>query len=109
MEDVVVSQQRTLDNIILEKEYKHSVYITIGLIKGGDFRIILEFNDVDIDSLKKLNELFNLSKALEITSDILTKENYNVTHIVVEKFSANNQFKMIWECLSDDPNLSLEL
>ena len=107
MTDPIISQERILDRIILEDNFNYSVYTTIGLTEYNDFYVKLEFNDLDFESYKTVVSLYKLPKALKIYSDIITKENYNITHIAIEKFKTNNNLDMQWECLSDNPGLSL--
>jgi len=107
MKDPIISQERILDRITLEDNFNYSVYTTIGLTEHNDFYVKLEFNDLDEESYKSVISLYNLPKELKIQSQVITKENYDITHIVVEKFNTNNNYEMMWECLSDRPGPSL--
>jgi hypothetical protein len=109
MQDVIISKEKILDSIVLEGEYEYSAYITIGLNKTTDFYVSLVFTNLNEVSFKKLAELSQLSQALKIESSVIKKENYNISHIVVTRFVANNKLSMTWECLSDNPNFSLEI
>ena len=107
MEDVIICQPRTLDNILLDGKHSLSAYITIGLIKSGHFRIFLDFDNLDMDDVKYLYELYVPVRTLTITSKIIAKESYNISHIIIEKFRTEKKRSITWECIADDPNCSL--
>lgn len=111
MKEPVIVQTDIKDNIRLEDKYDYSTKLTIGLAEGGDFFLTIEFLDLAMDDFKTLAQLSKLPRQLSIKSDFIDKEKYNITHIVVTKFTANSNFAMTWECLSDDPSLydSLEI
>ncbi|WP_268848128.1 hypothetical protein [Flavobacterium aestivum] len=109
MKDVIISIERTLDTIIIETEHEFSGYITIGIVKGDDFYVKLEFTDLDTTKVSLLNKLFHLPKALKIESKIISKEQFPITHIVVETINADSDLNVTWDCLSDDPDFSLVL
>ena len=107
MEDVIISQERTLDKILIDGKHSYSAFITVGLVKSGHFRIFLDFENIDIETVKSLHKLYLPVKALQIKSKLLTRENYNITHIIVEKFRTGLPCSVFWECISDDINCSL--
>jgi hypothetical protein len=108
MEDVIISQERTLTTIVLEGKYSYAAYITIGLVKSGHFRVFIEFDNVDLATLKELHRLYLPVKALKIKCRIFTQENYNISHIIVEKFKTDRQrMSITWQCIADDPVCSL--
>jgi hypothetical protein len=107
MEDVIISQPRTLDTILLDGKHSLTAYITIGLIKSGHFRIYLDFENFDKESLDYLFELYLPVRALPITSKIIAKDSYNISHIIIEKFRIVEKVSITWECIADDPNCSL--
>lgn len=109
MKDIVITIDKVLDHVRLEGEMFYSAYITIGLVKGNDFYVKLEFIDLTNNTYRLLHDLFKLPKALKIESNIITKERYNITHIVIEKSNFDSLLNVTWECLSDDPSFSLEL
>ena len=107
MEDVIISQPRTLDTILLDGKHSLTAYITIGLIKSGHFRIYLDFENLEIEDVKYLHKLYEPIRALPITSKIIAKESYNISHIIIEKFRIVEKISITWECIADDPNCSL--
>jgi hypothetical protein len=107
MEDVIISQERTLDKILIDGEHSFSAYITVGLIKNGHFRIFLDFENLDLETLESLRKLYMPIKAFQIKSELLTREQYNISHIIIEKFRAHPPCSISWECISDDINCSL--
>lgn len=109
MKEIIISVERTLDNITFENEHDFSGYITIGLDSNNDFYVKIEFTDLDLQKIDLLNRLFHLPKALKVTSKIITKEEFPITHIVVEKVNSDSILNVTWECLSDDPDFSLIL
>jgi len=88
-EPIIVVENKP-DKVKIEQTESFNVNLTLGL---------------DEMQFKKLVELSKLNRRLEFDSEIVKKENYNITHIVVTEFSANNSFNMKWKCLSDDPSL----
>lgn len=105
MEEPVITQRRISDKIVLEGKYNYSVNLTIGLAEGGDFYLIIEFKNLIMEDLKILAHLSKSSGRLKINSELIEKEKYNITHIVVTKYNTTNDLQIIWECLSDDPDL----
>lgn len=102
--------QRTLDHIVLEGQYDYYAYITI---EGNNednkienFNIKLEFINLDSATFKNMIRLHTLAKPLRIESNLIAKENFNITHIVLEKFLADTQFAMTWECHSKNYDLA---
>ena len=98
--------ERTLDQVVLEGQYKYSAYITVEHNKIENFKIRLEFINLDSESFKNIIRLYTLSKPLRIESRLIAKENLNITHIVLEKFLADTRFAMIWECHSKNYDLA---
>jgi len=88
-EPIIVVENKP-DKVKIEQTESFNVNLTLGL---------------DEMQFKKLVELSKLNRRLEFDSEIVKKENYNITHIVVTEFSANNSLNMKWKCLSDDPSL----
>lgn len=109
MKDIIISIERALDTITIENENEFSGYITIGIVKGNDFYLKIEFLNLDTAKLQLLNNLFNMPKALKIESKIISKEQFPITHIVVESMNSDSLLNLTWECLSDDPDFSLIL
>ena len=105
MKEPVIVQTDIKTNIQLEGQYNFTAKVTLGLADGGDFYLVIEFLDLTMEELKTLAQLSKLPRRLSIKSDLFDKEKYNITHIVVTKFSSNSNLAMSWECLSDDPNL----
>ena len=104
--DTVITYNRILDHITIEDK-QYSAYTTLGLTKQEDFYVQIEFVDLDLNSLAEVVNLYKIPEALAFSSDLAKREGYNITHIVVEKMRTNSQYEMIWECLSDEPGLSL--
>ena len=105
MKEPVIVQTNIKDKIRLEDKYDYNAKLTIGLAEGGDFYLVIDFIELKMEDLKILAQLSKLPKRLSFQSEIIAKEQYNITHIVVTKFTANSNHGMTWECLSDDPSL----
>ena len=103
-EPVIVVMNKP-DKVFIEKSNTYKINLTIGLNESGDYYLQLDFNGLNEIEFKKLIELSKLNRRLEFYSDIIKKENYNITHIVITDFSTSNSSTMTWKCLSDDPNL----
>ena len=103
MQETVISHPRTLDQVILEGQNNYSAYTTIEPCKTGNFRVKLEFINLDSENLKSILKLFNLSKALRFESGVIANGNFNITHIIIKKFFAGRDFAITWECLSEQP------
>lgn len=109
MKDIIITIERTLDRVRLEEKMTFDAYISIGLVKGNDFYVKLEFIDLTNNTYRLLHDLFKLPKALKIESNVISKEKFNITHIVIESSNSDSLLNLTWECLSDDPNFSLEI
>ncbi len=70
MNNVIISQPRTIDTILLEDQHKFNAYITIGLEEKNDFYVLIEFANLDSDSFKTVAELSKMTKALKINSEV---------------------------------------
>lgn len=105
MKEPVIVQTAVKSKVQLENKFDFMANVTIGLADGGDFYIVIDFIDLTVQDLQVLAQLSKLPKRLSIKADVFDKEKYNISHIVVTKFSANSNLEMTWECLSDDPNL----
>ncbi|MBK7883445.1 MAG: hypothetical protein IPJ81_06395 [Chitinophagaceae bacterium] len=105
MKEPVIVQKNIKGKVRLEDKYDYTVNLTIGLAEGGDFYLVIDFIDLTMEGLKIVAQLSKLQRRLSIKSEIIDKEQYNITHIVVTKFSSNSNLAMTWECLSDDPSL----
>ena len=93
------------DKVRIENKFEYSVNLTLGLADGNDFYLELDFKELTKDDYKELIDFGNQLNRLKFESNIVTKEKYNITHIVVTETSANNLGEMKWKCLSDDPSL----
>ena len=109
MTSPVITIENEFDTIKLEDEYEFTAYISIGLAQKGDFYVKLDFVNLDRLSFGLVNSLYLLNKALSIESPLITKNGYPITHIVVTNMEAKNNFGYMWECLSDNPALGLEI
>ena len=78
-------------------------------IRKTNFYVKIEFANLNDEKYVKVLELSKLEREIEIRSDIISNEKYDITHIVVEKFITSNGFEMSWECLSDKPKSSLSM
>jgi hypothetical protein len=108
--EAIIGINKEIGNIILEDKYEYSAYMTIGLLKSRDFYIRLEFIGLNAESIIDVAQLGKLDKELKISSIVISKENYDITHIVVEKIhleAGPNQYAVTWECLSDKPGMPL--
>ena len=105
------TRKGVLDNIILEGEYKFSVYMTIDYPKshGGEYDLTIEFRHANLESFDKAAQLYNKPTALKISSDIITKEKLNITQIVARDFSGDSTLAMKWVCKSDTPFSLLDI
>ncbi|MFZ6024561.1 MAG: hypothetical protein ACOYVG_08930 [Bacteroidota bacterium] len=106
MKEPVIVQTNIKDKVRLEAKYDYAANVTIGLAEGGDFYLVIDFMDLTMDNLKVLAQLSKLPRQLSIHSELIEKEQYKITHIVVTKFSSSSNLTMTWECLSDDPRLN---
>lgn len=103
-EPIIVIENKP-DKVKIEQTESFNVNLTLGLDEMGDYYLQIDFKDLNEIQFKKLVELSKFNRRLELDSEIIKKENYNITHIVVTEFSANNSLNMKWKCLSDDPSL----
>lgn len=110
MTNISFPGERYRDKITLDdKVDQYSVYITITGDAKHDFNIKLEFRNLNSQALKKLAEYTKLSRAIKINSEYIAEKELPITHLVIEKFTADSLMNMEWRCVSDDPNMSLEL
>ena len=105
MKEPIIIKTEVITKIRLEEKYDFKVKMTIGLAESGDFFLIIDFLDLDMDDIKTLTYLGKLQRRLSIRSEVMDQEQYNITHIVVTKILSGSNLKMTWECLSDDPSL----
>ena len=105
MKEPVISHRKVPDKIQLEGKYNFSDNVTLGLTDSNDFYIELVFTNLHFEDFKILSLLSKLPRRLQISSDLIKKSNYNITHIVVTTFFANDMLEMTWVCLSDDPSM----
>lgn len=105
MKEPIIVQENIKSKLQLENKFDFIANITIGLDDGGDFYLTFDFLNLTSEDFKTLVELCKLPRSLSIKSDIIEKEKYNITHIVVTKFFADSNSGMKWECLSDNPDL----
>ena len=105
MKEPVIVQTAVKSKIQLEDKFDFIANVTIGLADGGDFYLVIDFVGLTMRDLQALAQLSKLPRRLSIKADVFDKEKYNISHIVVTKFSANSNLEVTWECLSDDPSL----
>ena len=105
MKEPVIVETEIKGKIRIEDKYDYDVRLTIGLAEGGDFYLVINFDDLKMEDFQILGQLSRLPRRLSVKSDIFDKEQYNITHIVVTRFTENSNLGMTWECLSDDPSL----
>ncbi len=98
----IISTERIKDKVIIENQ-EFSAYISIGVASTTDFYVKLEFFDLNMTTLPIAAKLCQLPHRLKITSDVIQKEGYNITHIVVTNIHTDSTLAMTWDCLSDDP------
>lgn len=103
-EPVIVYENKS-DVVQIEDSQKYLANITLGLSDGEDFYLKIDFKNLNLEDFKLLTELGNLPRRLKFSSELIEKEKYNITHIVVTQYNGNSLLEMSWECLSDDPNL----
>lgn len=109
MKEPIIVVTKAPDQIVLEGILHFQCAMTLGLADKGDFYLVIEFNNLTMEELKLLAQLTKLPKALSIKSKVVSDGEYNISHIVITNFSVISTMSMTWECLSDDPNFSLEL
>jgi len=105
MKDPVITHRKVADKIKLEGQYYFTANVTIGLADGGDFYLEIDFTNLIESDLKILAELSKLQRELKINSDLIEKEKFNISHIIITSFNATRNIEMSWKCLSDDPDL----
>ena len=105
MKEPVIVQANVKDKIRIDDKYDYTANLTIGLAEHGDFYLVIDFTNLTEEHMKNLAKLSVLPRRISIQSDVIDTENYNITHIVVTRFTADNSLAMKWECLSDDPSL----
>ncbi len=96
---------RPNDNIILENKYKFSTHTSVSLDTEhrGDYNVTLEFFGLDLEKFKEAVDLYHAAKSLLITSEVIAKNGYDITNIVVRSMNANDSLAMVWICTSDVP------
>jgi hypothetical protein len=109
MKEPVITHENIIDSIVLDGKYNFSSSVTIGLSDGGDFYLVLDFSNLSTEEYKTLVKLNELKREIEFKSKLVEKENYNITHIVIKKFTGNNQGQIRMECSSDEPDYGLEI
>ncbi|MEP2026163.1 MAG: hypothetical protein ABJH98_07805 [Reichenbachiella sp.] len=102
-EPTPVIVKTNVDDKILIAENEFSVKTTIGLAKYGDFYLEIDFRDLKPSDFESLIKLTKISGRLSFKSELVEKENYNITHVVLMEFSTGSTTSMHWKCLSDDP------
>jgi len=105
MKEPVIVQKNVKDQIRLENQYDFNTILTIGLVEFGDFYLTIEFSELTMEDFKTLAKLNKSARRISIKSNIIDREGYNITHIVIKSFTADNNFSVTWECFSDDPAL----
>lgn len=105
-EPVIVYEDKP-DIAYIDDNLQLPINITIGLSDGEDFYLKISFKNLTTPQYVRLLEIANRPKEIKFTSDLILKENYNITHIVITHYISTSNLEMNWECLSDDPNFSL--
>ena len=105
MKEPVITHLSIPDKIKLENQYEFLGNTTLGLAEGGDFYLKVDFLELTFDNLQILAELSKLPRSLKISSDLISKEGYKITEIVVTRFTSSSNLTMTWECLSDEPSI----
>lgn len=105
-EPVIVVEDMS-DVVVIDQQNTFNVNITIALLKSEDFSIKLDFIDLNESDYWKIVEYTKLNRSLEFSSNIVNKEGYNIIDILMVKFDTDSNFNMSWECISDDPNLTI--
>ncbi len=105
MKEPILIHQNIKDNLKIEGEFDYLVKLDIGLAEGGDFALFIEFLDLTLDDVKSIKQLSSSQRRLSLKSDFIEKEKFNITHVVVTKFTISGDLDIKWECLSDDPSL----
>lgn len=97
--------QENVDDIVEIEGSKFSTKTTIGLAKGGDFYLEIDFQNLNENKFKALAKLTQKNERLAFKSGLVKKESYNITHIILTEFVSDQTLNMHWKCFSDDPNL----
>ena len=105
MREPIIDLNNVKTEVKLEDQFDFDAEITVGLSEEGDFYLVISFMNLTIEKMQTLSQLAKLTRRLNIKSELLVREKYNITHVVVTKVSANSSLAMTWECLSDDPSL----
>lgn len=108
MKEPIIVHEKMKDRITFNNEYSFIVSLTLGLTAQNDFILYIDFGNQSKDDQ---NHLIKLSKSvgiITIDSDLLKKEGYNISSIIIEKFNMDSNGLIKWTCLSDD-DFSLEI
>jgi hypothetical protein len=109
MKESIIAQTNVKSKVLLEGQFNYTANLTIGLAEGSDFYVVIDFVNLTMEDIKTLGQLYKLSKSLSIKSELIDKEKYNITHIIVTRMKTNSNLAMTWECISDDPSLDNSL
>jgi hypothetical protein len=101
MKDLELPRERLSDLIVLEKQFKFLAYTYVKHLQNEDYSLRIEFFNLSFDDFKKVLELSRLKKSIQISSNLILREDYEITHIVVIDYLAKSDFSVVWKCLSD--------
>jgi len=98
-------QEKVPETILIDDQHQFTCIMTITdkPEPGKDYKITVEFTNLDLQSLENVLKLSQEMRSLKITSESTKK--YNIDYVVVESVKANDGNNEIWHCLSDNPNL----
>lgn len=109
MKESVIVHEKVKDRITFNNEYSFVISLTIGLTAQNDYILYIDFHNQSKEDQKHLIKLSKSVGTITIDSDFLKKEGYNISHLVIEKFTMDSMGSIKWICLSDDIGYKLEI
>jgi phosphoribosylformimino-5-aminoimidazole carboxamide ribonucleotide (ProFAR) isomerase len=82
----------------------------MGPMRNWQFYLKVEFVDIDEYKDAVVLALWKEDRAIGFSSEIIEREDYKITRVVITNISSECQygkFWAIWECISDGPGQSL--
>ena len=108
--DVILTVDRESDTVTLEGNIRYPALVSIGLMRNKQFYLKVEFVDMDENKDAVILALWKEDRAIGFSSEIIEREDYKITQVVITNISSESQygkFWAIWECISDEPGRSL--
>ena len=108
MDSPVITYRDILTDVKIEESF-YEVLLTVGLHKNTDLYLEFNFQNLDMNKYKVLADLYKKKGSLSIESEFLNRKDYKISHIVPFELHTGSDLAVKWYCLSDDPDISLEL